>query len=63
MAKLLGDLGSFRISLEPGEDRYRAERILTAAVLQINDKAPALFTGPPPPNTYPFDLSSYREEA
>jgi hypothetical protein len=40
----------------------RATRILDAAVLQIEDKAP-LFDGPPPLNTNPFDANNYTEEA
>jgi hypothetical protein len=40
----------------------RALKILDAAELQILDKAPELFTGPPPLNTNPSDLPNYSPE-
>lgn len=41
-------------------DIARAARILRAAVLQIEDKAP-LFDGPAPANTNTTDAANYRE--
>jgi len=38
----------------------RARRILDAAVLAIQDRAPQLFTGPPPANTNQTDLDNYQ---
>ena len=38
----------------------RARRILDAAVLAIQDRAPQLFTGPPPENTNPNDIDNYQ---
>jgi hypothetical protein len=37
----------------------RAIRIFEAAALAVEDKAPELFTGPPPLNTNPSDLPNY----
>ena len=38
----------------------RARKILNAAVLAIQDRAPQLFTGPPPANTNQTDLDNYQ---
>ena len=40
----------------------RAKRILASAELSIRDKAPELFTGPPPLNTNQTDLQNYTPE-
>ena len=42
----------------------RARRILDAAVLAIQDRAPQLFTGvSAPKNTNPSDINNYRSES
>lgn len=38
----------------------RARKILNAAVLAIQDRAPQLFTGPPPLNTNQSDIDNYQ---
>jgi len=49
------------ISGATSDEIARAERILNAAKLAIEDKAP-LFDGPAPLNTNESDIDNYRED-
>ena len=53
-------VGIYRLTLTDatGDELARAERIISATLLQIQDKAP-LFTGGAPANTNPFDINNY----